>query len=146
MWRVTGSVRYGQRPHPDTRVFEDCDASAVEVRRKVAEICQQKAQLMIGMTLCRQPEQDDGRPGSFSQGEDRTKIGVGGYQDAAFLSGAFENYLVGVRRHAVVTYMRRVVSGLPQTLGNRRRQSIVDQKPQGVVTRGISRSRTASAA
>ena len=62
------------------------------------------------------------------------------------MGGAFENALIVLRRHAVVTYMSRVVSGLPQTLGHRRRQSIVDQKPQGVVTRGISRSRTASAA
>jgi hypothetical protein len=45
-----------------------------------------------------------------------------------------------------VTYMSRVMSGLPQTLGHRRRESIIDQKPQGLVTKGISRSRTASAA
>ena len=48
-----------------------------------------------------------------------------------FLGGAFEDGLVGFGRHAVVTYMSRVVPGLPQTFCHRRRESIVDQKPQG---------------
>jgi hypothetical protein len=42
--------------------------------------------------------------------------------------------------------MCRVVPGLPQTFCHLRRECIVDQKPQGIGTRGISRSRTASAA
>jgi len=78
-----------------------------------------------------QPEKDNGRFGSFSQSEDRAKIGVGGDQDTVFLGGAFKNYHVVFRRQAVVSHMSCVVTGLPQTVGHRWRQGIVDQKPQG---------------
>jgi hypothetical protein len=94
------SVGDGQGPHPDPCVFEDRDAAPVEVRGKVAEICQHYPYLMFGVVSCREPEQDNGRLRGFSQSEDRAKIGVAGYQDAAFLSGTFENYLVVLRRYA----------------------------------------------
>ena len=81
--------------------------------------------------MCRQPEQDNGGLGGFSQSEDRAKIGVGGYQDAVFLSGAVENYLVVLPRHAVVSHMGRVVSRLSEPFRHRRGESTINQKPQG---------------
>jgi hypothetical protein len=40
-FNVIFSVSDGQRAQPDPRVFDDRDASAFEVYRKVGEICQQ---------------------------------------------------------------------------------------------------------
>jgi len=71
---------------------------------------------MVGLTLSRQPEQNNGRLGGLAQSEDSAEIGVGGYQDAVFLGSAIENLLVIGCGQSIVAYVRRIVPSLPQPL------------------------------
>ncbi len=75
-----------------------------------------------------------------------SEISVGINQDAILLGGAFKDFLIARGLHLKVAHVARLVPRSPQTFCDGRRQCVIDKEPQDLVTDGISRSRTASAA
>jgi endonuclease/exonuclease/phosphatase family metal-dependent hydrolase len=79
-------------------------------------------------------------------GEESSEVRIRGDDDATFDIGALQDLGVGRSLHVVVAHVGRVVAGRAQSLGEVRRQGVVDQELHATVLIGSSRSRTASAA
>jgi hypothetical protein len=78
--------------------------------------------------------------------KERSEVGVGRYDDAAFALGALEDRFVACTLQAIVTNVNGIMTGGAQLLGNDRRKGVIDEEPHPAATSGSSRSRTASAA
>jgi hypothetical protein len=89
---------------------------------------------------------DDGRNERLPGRQQRAEVGVGRDERASFARGAVEDLHVARGLEAVGADVDRVMSGLAQSFGHRRRQRVVDQELHRSGTMGSSRSRTASAA
>jgi hypothetical protein len=86
----------------------------------------------------------DGRSAAAG-GEERREVGVGGDEYSIFRGGAPEDLFVGCCLEAVVADVYGVVAGGHESLGQPRRERVVDQESQPAAS-GSSRSCTASAA
>jgi hypothetical protein len=78
--------------------------------------------------------------------KERSEVGVGGYDNAAFVLGTLEDRFVACALQAIVTDVNGIMTGGAQLLGDSRRKGVVDEEPHPAATSGSSRSRTASAA
>jgi hypothetical protein len=76
--------------------------------------------------------------------QQRAEIRVDGNHGVQLAGGAIEDGLVGRGMHPIVENMYGIVAGRVQPSGHARRERIVDEELH--VSRGIIRSRTASAA
>jgi hypothetical protein len=62
--------------------------------------------------------------------EQGPEIGVGGDDDAVLGAGTLDDLLVACRLEVVAAYVRGLVAGGSEALGEKRRECVVDQEPQ----------------
>jgi hypothetical protein len=81
-----------------------------------------------------------------AEGQQGPEVRVCRHHDPVLLRRAIEDRRIVGCRKAELTNVDRVVPSLPARGRHPRREGVVDEKPQAVLTSGSSRSRTASAA
>ncbi len=135
-----------EAPNPLARFLEYNRAPLAQGLLDIAKIREQQTYLLFRTTLRGAAEQDHRRLSRFAQSEKSAEVGVSRNYDPAFALGAIKNPRVVSRLHPVFAYVRGVVSGLAQAVGDKWRQRIIDEKSQEAERSGNSRSRTASAA
>lgn len=94
----------------------------------------------------RAPKQDDGGSYSTAERQESPEVGVRRDQNARLTGCTVKDLVISRRLESILADMNGIVTGLPQTFGYRGQHRVVDEESHRPGTRGISRSRTASAA
>jgi hypothetical protein len=135
-----------QLSNPHAFWLDNDDAAIDEILLDRREVGEQHLGLLLRPPLCSVPKQNDGGRSLSAEGEQRPEVRVCGDDHSPLLLRALEDHLVARRLQPVVPYMHRVVSGTAESLGDQRRERVVDEVPHAEAASGSSRSRTASAA
>ena len=140
------SVADRQCADPEAPGFEDDDRAPFEIVLDRGEVREQQRCLLLGAPLRPATEENEGRLPCEPQRQDRREVGISRNDNPLLLASAFHDHFVGCRLKVEGTNMNGVVPRLTKSLGDKRRECVVDQEPQPAAASGSSRSRTASAA
>lgn len=141
------STRSDRQPAKAEPRFLEYDHTSFQQRfLEVRKIRQQQSELSLGTPLGHSPQEDHRGLTLLSKSEEGAEVGVRRNDNPLLLLRALEDRYVVAGLKTGVAYMRCFVTGIPQALGDERRERVVDEESQEAGRSGSSRSRTASAA
>lgn len=126
--------------------LEDRDRTVEQGTAKLIEVCEQKRDLSVHLSLDAAPKQDQRRERRSTEAQEAAEVGIGRYEDLRVVESVLEDPLVGGGTQPALRHVDGVVPAIAQASRDARRQRVVDEKPQAVSASGRVCSRTASAA
>lgn len=135
-----------KRANPNPGLVKNGDSSPEKVFFERREVRQKQECLVPGMPLDSASKENDRWFYFITTGEESTEIGIRGDDDPILGLSPLKDDRVSLFLQSVVTDVGCVVPRLPQDLGHEWGEGVVDQEFHEAERRGISRSRTASAA
>lgn len=135
-----------QHAYPYPLGFDHNNRTASEYRGDLGEIRHQEIHLVCRFLRSCSAKKNDRWQGRFTQGKDRSKVGVRRHDHPLVTLGIGEDHLILGGCQPVIPYVGRIMTGLPKPLRHDWRKGVVDEEPHDAWSRGNSRSRTASAA
>src|SRR5262249_33587249 len=133
-----------QRTNTNAGIVQHDNASLLQGLFDGGQIHQQQRELSCRPAWSAS-KKDKGWLRFSSQREQCSEICIRGYYDALLLLGAFKYRLIVCRLQTVGTYVHCIIAMLPQSLGNRGRECVINEEFHEL-TSGNSRSRKAAVA